>query len=209
MLRSKEGSWDGMWRLVWHDWAAGDIWPCCTTVVVEFALCVHVCTLCKIASACLLSETGVWAGKQLWATDERLPELRLLVERFQQYVQWQSRVICVSELLYLNCVLICGGSPLSYSWLCSSAELAAWLQTYCIGQLQLHFPCFCPGENQQYFVLIDDAKSQQLNACILLSPCASPATWSVSVHCSVFKSNYACDNIVLSLQLLTWILTKA
>lgn len=58
-----------------------------------------VCTLCKIASACLLSETGVWAGKQLWATDERLLELRLPVQRFRHYVQWQSQVICVSELL--------------------------------------------------------------------------------------------------------------
>lgn len=70
-------------------------------------------------------------------------------------------------------------------------------------------PCLCPQEHQKYFVLIDEDELQQHKASVLLTPHVSPAAWSAQVHNSIFKSNYACDNIVLSLQLLTWILTKA
>lgn len=69
--------------------------------------------------------------------------------------------------------------------------------------------CLCPGEDQKCFVLIDVSKLQCQKVCVLLALCESPAAWALWVLGSIFKSNYACDNIVLSLKLLTWILTKA
>lgn len=103
-------------------------------------------------------------------------KFRLPVQRFQQYVKWQSQVICVSRLL---CIWI----------VCSATEAPRYLSPGSVHQLSelagcscisegnfgkfcfacLIMPCLCPQDDEKYFALIDEDKwhSTKLASCSL------------------------------------------